>query len=73
MTRKEFNKLSAHLKYRAFTIDKVSSVDLINRVKDIYKKTLKKGKTISETLQEVKKLLPDLTARHLETEDFIRH
>jgi len=67
MTRKEFNKLSAHLKYRAFTIAKVSSVDLINRVKDIYKKTLEKGKTISETLQEVKKLLPDLTARHLET------
>ncbi|SNZ07754.1 phage putative head morphogenesis protein, SPP1 gp7 family [Persephonella hydrogeniphila] len=65
MKKEEFNKLSAHLKYRAFTIAKVSSEDLINKVKQIYTKTLEEGKTKQETLQEVHKILPNLTANHL--------
>ncbi|WP_457640442.1 phage head morphogenesis protein [Persephonella sp.] len=65
--KEEFNKLSAHLKYRAFTIAKVSSEDLINKVKQIYTKTLEQGKTKTETLQEVHKILPNLTANHLST------
>ncbi len=67
MKKEEFNKLSAHLKYRAFTIAKVSSEDLTNRVKQIYTKTLEQGKTKQETLQEVHKILPNLTANHLST------
>jgi len=67
MTREEFNKLSDHLKFRAFTIAYVSSEDLINRLKTIYEKGLKEGKTKAEVLQEVKKLLPDLTSAHLST------
>lgn len=67
LKKEEFNKLSAHLKYRAFTIAKVSSEDLINKVKQIYTKTLEEGKTKAQTLQEVHKILPNLTANHLST------
>ncbi|WP_459897090.1 minor capsid protein [Desulfurobacterium crinifex] len=67
MTREEFNELSDHLKFRAFTIAYVSSEDLINKLKTIYEKGLKEGKTKAEVLQEVKKLLPDLTSAHLST------
>ncbi len=67
MKKEEFNKLSAHLKYRAFTIAKVSSEDLINKVKQIYTKALEEGKTKAESLQEVHKILPNLTANHLST------
>lgn len=67
LKKEEFDKLSAHLKYRAFTIAKVSSEDLINKVKQIYTKALEEGKTKQETLQEVHKILPNLTANHLST------
>ena len=67
LKKEEFDKLSAHLKYRAFTIAKVSSEDLINKVKQIYTKALEEGKTKAQTLQEVHKILPNLTANHLST------
>ncbi len=67
LKKEEFEKLSVHLKYRAFTIAKVSSEDLIKKLKQIYKKTLEEGRTKQETLQEVHKILPQLTANHLST------
>jgi len=51
MTREEFDTLSQELKFRAFTIARVFSLDVINKIKERYVKALERGETISDVMQ----------------------
>jgi len=51
MTRDEFDRLSQELKFRAFTIARVFSLDVINRIKERYMKALERGETISDVMR----------------------
>ncbi|RUM32467.1 MAG: hypothetical protein DSY42_00915, partial [Aquifex sp.] len=51
MTRDEFDRLSQELKFRAFTIARVFSLDVINRIKERYIKALQRGETISDVMR----------------------
>ena len=51
MTREEFDRLSQELKFRAFTIARVFSLDVINKIKERYIKALQRGETISDVMQ----------------------
>lgn len=65
--KEDFEKLSAHLKYRAFTIARVSNEDLIKKVKEIYTNNIQQGKTKQEALKEIKQILPNITYNHIST------
>ena len=51
MTREEFDRLSQELKFRAFTIARVFSLDIINKIKERYIKALQERETISDVMQ----------------------
>ncbi len=51
MTREEFDRLSQELRFRAFTIARVFSLDVINKIKEKYIKALQRGETISDIMQ----------------------
>ncbi|HIQ48574.1 MAG TPA: hypothetical protein EYH58_02920, partial [Aquifex aeolicus] len=51
MRREEYDRLSQELKFRAFTIARVFSLDVINKIKERYVRALEKGETISDIMQ----------------------
>jgi len=51
LTRQEYDQLDHHLKFRAFTIARVFSVDVINKIKERYVKALQKGERPADVMQ----------------------
>ena len=51
MRREEYDRLSQELKFRAFTIARVFSLDVINRIKERYVKAIERGETVSDIMQ----------------------
>jgi len=51
MTREEYDRLSQELRFRAFTIARVFSLDVINKIRERYVKALDEGETISDMMR----------------------
>jgi hypothetical protein len=51
LTRSEFDTLDHDLKFRAFTIARVFSLDVINKIKERYIKALQKGERPADVMQ----------------------
>ncbi len=57
MKREEFDSLSQELKFKAFTIARVFSLDVINKIKERYVKALERGESISDMMRFLEETL----------------
>jgi len=64
LTREEYDRLNHDLKFRAFTIARVFSVDVINKIKERYIKALEKGNRPADVMQFLDETLRKIGVHH---------